>query len=98
MSKIDYKHYYKLLCVIVDDAVAYEYEHSDLAKQDADAGLRWDCEATAKIIVGYLVDGGVIERYADLPDWRYEEAILLSAIDWFSSFEPVLVRVEAANA
>jgi len=98
MSKIDYKHYYKLLCVLVDDAVAYEYEHSDLAEQDADEGLRWDCEATAKKIVDYLVEDGAIERYADRSDWEYEEAILLSALDWFSSYEPVLVRVEAANA
>ena len=30
--------------------------------------------------------------------WEAEEYVHLAALDWFSSYEPVLVRVEAANA
>ena len=91
------KYYYKLMCSCIDDVVAYEYEDHDFGANDLDAGLDWDLDATAEKITLHLLSKGLLEKYAAHPDWRFEEAIHLAALDWFSSYEPVLIRMESAN-
>lgn len=88
------KHYYKTMCSLVDEAVHHECEWGEYAAADLEAGLTWDLDATAEKVHRYVSKHLVLDDYVEKPDWLFEEAVLLTALDYFSSYEPVLVRME----
>ena len=82
---------------LVYDVVLYEANYGDYVDSDAAEGLKWDIDATVDEVTEYLLEDGTFYRVQAKPRWEAEEYVHLSALDWFSSYEPVLVRVEAAR-
>ena len=69
---------------LVEGVVQFEREESDDV-------LGWNIGATTDAITEHLLKTGVYDRAKDLEQWRFDETIHLSALDYFSSFEPVFV-------
>jgi len=80
---------------LIHDVVWYECNYSDAATSDLAEGLVWDIDATVDNITEYLLNNGTYYEMCDWEQWRYEEGVHLAALDYFSSYEPVLIRAGA---
>ena len=78
---------------LIHDIVWYESNYGDGAANDLAEGLVWDIDATVEKIAEKFLNDGTYYRMRDWEQWRYEEGIHLATLDYFSSWEPVLVRV-----
>lgn len=82
---------------LVHEAVWYEANYAEDVARDYDEGLRWDIAATVDMVTEYLVKNGTLYLVQAKQQWEAEEYVHLAALDWFSSYEPVLVRLEAGD-
>jgi hypothetical protein len=87
---------------LVENAQIVAFAESvDMADDLAAEGLRFDVDATTDAIVTHLLnDKPFLARLKQLDGWRAEELVVLAALDYFSSYEPVLMRMvdEAVTA
>ena len=83
---------------LVSDVVWYEAYDSESAHDYTAEGLTVDVERTVERVVDALLKNGTYDRVRHWEQWKYEETVHLAALDWFSSYEPVLIRLETANA
>lgn len=79
---------------LIHDVVEYESNYSDAATSDLAEGLVWDIDATVEKITEHFLNNGIYYEMSDWEQWQYEEGVHLAALDYFSSYEPVLVRGE----
>lgn len=82
---------------LVHDVVWYECHYGDRVASDAAEGLTWDVDATVEVITEYLLNRGTYDTVQNMVQWLAEEHIHLAALDWFSSYEPVLIRLETVK-
>lgn len=78
---------------LIHDVVWYESNYHDAATADLAEGLVWDIDATVEKITEHLLNDGTYYEMAGWEKWQYEEGVHLAALDYFSSYEPVLVRI-----
>ena len=83
---------------LVRDVVWYETHYGDEADSYAAEGLTVDIDATVEAVFEKLLNDGTYNEVQGMERWLYEETVHLAALDYFSSWEPVLIRMEAANA
>lgn len=77
---------------LIRDVVLYESEEGPYVVSDRDQGLVCDIDDTVDSITEKFLNDGTYDEMKDLEQWEYEEGIHLAALDYFSSYEPVLVR------
>jgi len=80
---------------VIHDVVWYECNYIYAATSDLAEGLVWDIDATVDNITEYLLNNGTYYEMCDWEPWRYEEGVHLAALDYLSSYDPVLVRAGA---
>ena len=78
---------------LIHDVVLYESNYNDAATADLAEGLVWYIDATVEKITEHLLNDGTYYEMAGWEQWEYEEGVHLRALDYFSSYEPVLVRM-----
>lgn len=88
----------KELWELVHDVVWYEAYEGDDADQYTAEGLTVDVDRTVERVVNALLIDGTYDEVRYWERWKYEETVHLAALDWLSSYEPVLIRLESANA
>jgi len=83
---------------LVHEVIWYEtHSGDDFANYAAD-GLTVDIDATVDVVFEKLLNDGTYYEVQGMERWLYEETVHLAALDYFTSWEPVLIRMEAANA
>lgn len=84
---------------LIHDVVLYECNYSDAATTYLAEGFICDIDATVEKIAEHLLNDGIYYEMAGWEKWQYEEGVHLRALDYFSSYEPVLTKtpVECPN-
>lgn len=83
--------------MLAEVEIVVRYEMFEAEPDYMEQGLEWDVEATRDRVFEHLINKpGFVEWIDTLEDWHAEETVHLSALDYFSSYEPVYRRVVAA--
>jgi hypothetical protein len=78
---------------LIHGVVWHECNYNEAATEDLAEGLVWDIDATVEKITEKFLNDGTYYLVRDWEEWRRDEAIHLAALDYFSSYEPVLVKI-----
>lgn len=83
--------------ILAEVEIVVRYEMFEAEADCMEQGLEWDVEETRDRVFQHLINRpGFVEWLDTVEQWYAEETVHLAALDYFSSYEPVYRRIEAA--